>query len=138
MKIFQKEIEIETNGPNDFIDITEEVEKVVEESKINEGILFLNSLHNTACLIIQENDRTIFEDMKNMFERILPLNEKYFHDYEGNLNATAHLKTNLLSQSLSLPIKNGKIVLGTWQRIIFVEFFEKRKRKIFITIIGKL
>jgi secondary thiamine-phosphate synthase enzyme len=136
MKIFQKEIKIETKGPNDFIDITEKIEEIVRELEIKNGVVFLNSLHNTACLIIQENDKTIFEDMKKMFEKILPLNEKYFHDYEGNINATAHLKTNLLSQFLSIPIKNNKLVLGTWQRIIFVEFFEKRERKIFVTIIG--
>jgi secondary thiamine-phosphate synthase enzyme len=137
MKIFQKELKVKTSGPNDFIDITEKIEKIVEESKIKNGVVFLNSLHNTACLIIQENDRTIFEDMKKMFEKILPLNEKYFHDYEGSINATAHLKTNLLSQSLSIPLKNNKLVLGTWQRIIFVEFFEERERSIFVTIIGE-
>jgi secondary thiamine-phosphate synthase enzyme len=137
MKIFQKELKVKTSGPNDFIDITEKIEKIVEESKIKNGVVFLNSLHNTACLIIQENDRTIFEDMKKMFEKFLPLNEKYFHDYEGSINATAHLKTNLLSQSLSIPLKNNKLVLGTWQRIIFVEFFEERERSIFVTIIGE-
>ncbi|MFZ8830234.1 MAG: secondary thiamine-phosphate synthase enzyme YjbQ [Candidatus Aenigmatarchaeota archaeon] len=137
MKVFQKEIKVRTKGANDFIDITKEVEEIVKESKVNNGIAALNSLHNTACLIIQENDETIFEDMRKFFDRILPLNEKYSHSYEGSLNATAHLKSNLLSQSLTLPIKNGKLVLGTWQRIIFVELFEARERKVFVTIIGE-
>jgi secondary thiamine-phosphate synthase enzyme len=113
------------------------VEKKVEKSKIKNGMIFLNSLHNTACLIIQENDETIFEDMKKFFDKILPLNEKYSHSYEGSLNATAHLKSNLLSQSITLPIKNGNLVLGTWQRIIFVELFEPRERTVFVTILGE-
>jgi len=137
MRIYQSEIKIKTKRPYDFIDITEEVEKEVKKSKIDNGIIFLNSLHNTACMIIQENDETIFEDMKKFFDRILPLNKKYSHSYEGSLNATAHLKSNLLSQSLTLPIKDGKIVLGTWQRIIFVELFEPRERTVFITIMGE-
>ena len=137
MKIYQNEIKVGTKKAHEFIDITEHVEKEVKKSKIKNGIAFLNSLHNTACLIIQENDETIFEDMKKLFDKILPLNEKYNHSYEGNLNATAHLKSNLLSQSITIPIKNGSLYLGTWQRIIFVELFEPRVRTVFITIMGE-
>jgi len=137
MRIYQAEIKIKTKDAYDFIDITENVEREVEKSKIKNGIVFLNSLHNTTCLVIQENDETIFEDMKKLFDKILPLNEKYSHSYEGSLNATAHLKSNLLSQSVTIPIKNGKIVLGTWQRIIFIELFESRERTIFVTIFGE-
>ena len=137
MRVYQSEIKIKTKNAYDFIDITENVEKEVEKSKIENGVIFLNSLHNTACLIIQENDETIFEDMKKFFDKILPLNEKYSHSYEGSLNATAHLKSNLLSQSITLPIKNGNLVLGVWQRIIFVELFEPRERTVFVTILGE-
>jgi secondary thiamine-phosphate synthase enzyme len=137
MRVFQREVRIKTKGANDFIDITEKVEEIVKETKVNNGIIVLNSLHNTACLIIQESDETIFEDMKKFFDKILPLNEKYSHSYEGSLNATAHLKSNLLSQSITLPIKNGKLVLGSWQRVIFVELFETRERTVFVTILGE-
>jgi len=137
MRVYQSEIKIKTKNAYDFIDITENGEKEVEKSKIKNGMIFLNSLHNTACLIIQENDETIFEDMKKFFDKILPLNEKYSHSYEGSLNATAHLKSNLLSQSITLPIKNGNLVLGAWQRIIFVELFEPRERTVFVTILGE-
>jgi secondary thiamine-phosphate synthase enzyme len=137
MRVYQSEIKIKTRNVYDFIDINESVEKEVEKSKIKNGMIFLNSLHNTACLIIQENDETIFEDMKKFFDKILPLDEKYSHSYEGSLNATAHLKSNLLSQSITIPIKNGKLVLGAWQRIIFVELFEPRERTVFVTILGE-
>jgi secondary thiamine-phosphate synthase enzyme len=137
MRVYQSEIKIKTRNVYDFIDITKSVEKEVEKSKIKNGMIFLNSLHNTACLIIQENDETIFEDMKKFFDKILPLNEKYSHSYEGSLNATAHLKSNLLSQSITIPIKNGNLVLGTWQRIIFAELFESRERTVFVTILGE-
>jgi len=137
MRVYQNEIKIKTRNVYDFIDITKSVEKEVEKSKIKNGVIFLNSLHNTACLIIQENDETIFDDMKKFFDKILPLNEKYSHSYEGSLNATAHLKSNLLSHSITIPIKNGSLVLGTWQRIIFVELFEPRERRVFVTILGE-
>ena len=64
MNIYQKEIKIETKGLYDFIDITDKVDEIIKESKIKNGILSLFSLHNTACIIIQENDETIFKDIE--------------------------------------------------------------------------
>ena len=64
MKIYQKEIKIETKGPYDFIDITDKVNEIVKESGIKNGIVSLFSLHNTACIIIQDNDETIFKDIE--------------------------------------------------------------------------
>lgn len=137
MRVYQKELKFLTKGYYDILDITEEIKKEVKKSKINNGLIFLFLEHNTAALLIQEYDETIFEDMKNILEKVFPLNGKYKHSHEGNINATAHLKNLILSQNLSIPIKNGEIVLGTWQRIILVELFESRERKVYITIIGE-
>jgi len=137
MKIFQKDIRIRTRAANEFIKITDEVEKVVKESKIKNGMVFVNALHNTAALIIQEYDESIHKDLIKFFEKILPLKEKYFHDYEGNLNATAHIKSNLLKTFLTIPLREGKLLLGTWQNIFFVEMFEARERIVSVTVIGE-
>jgi secondary thiamine-phosphate synthase enzyme len=137
MKMFSKMLEVETKKINDVIDLTEKVQNVVKESRISNGIVFVNSLHNTACVTIQENDPTIHKDMFNLFERILPAKGKYVHSYEGNENATAHQKTNLLHTSVSVPLKDGRLLLGSWQSILFFEFFEARKRKIVVTIFGE-
>ncbi|MEM5766444.1 MAG: secondary thiamine-phosphate synthase enzyme YjbQ [Candidatus Aenigmatarchaeota archaeon] len=137
MKIFQKTIKIKTKGLNEFVKITDEVEKVVKESKIKNGMVFVNALHNTAALIIQEYEQGIHKDLVKFFEKILPLNGKYFHDYEGNINATAHIKSNLLKTFLTIPLKDNKLLLGTWQNIFFVEMFEAREREVSVTIIGE-
>lgn len=137
MKLLRGEISISTSKPHEFVDITDKIESFVRKSKIENGVLFANSLHNTAALIVQENDPSIFEDMKNSLERIFPQNVKYAHGYEGNVNATAHLKNSLMGSSISLPIEGGELRLGTWQRIIFVELFEPRNRKVVVTIIGE-
>lgn len=137
MVLFKKSIAIKTKGINDFVKITEDVEKVVEESKIKNGMVFLNSLHNTAALIIQEDDSTIHKDLINTLEKIVPIKGNYAHDYEGNVNATAHLKTNLLGSEVTIPVDDGKMILGTWQQIFFIEFFEPRNRKVVVTIIGE-
>jgi secondary thiamine-phosphate synthase enzyme len=137
MKIFQKTLVLKTKGINDFIRITDDVQDVVKESKIKNGMVFVNALHNTAALIIQENDSTIHIDLTKILEKIAPIKEKYLHDYEGNENATAHIKSNLLKTFLTVPLKEGKLVLGTWQDIFFVELFESREREVLITIIGE-
>ena len=72
-----------------------------------------------------------------MLERIAPLKGKYEHNYEGNENATAHIKTALFNSNLIVPLDNGRIVLGTWQQIFFIEFFEPRQREIIVTVVGE-
>jgi secondary thiamine-phosphate synthase enzyme len=137
MKIFQKTLFLKSKGMNDFIKITDNLQEAVKESKIKNGMVFVNALHNTAALIIQENDSTIHMDLTKILEKIVPLKEKYFHDYEGNENAAAHIKSNLLKTFLTIPLKEGKLVLGTWQNIFFVELFESREREVLVTIIGE-
>lgn len=137
MGIFRKSMKIETKELNDFINITEDVTNIVKESKIKNGMVFLNSLHNTAALIIQEDDPTIHRDLIATLERIAPLKGNYEHNYEGNKNATAHLKSNLLASNLTIPLENGKLILGTWQQLFFVELFEPRHREVIVTIIGE-
>jgi|YelNatPaOPRAMG01_1025707.scaffolds.fasta_scaffold10284_7 secondary thiamine-phosphate synthase enzyme len=137
MKIFQKTLVLKSKGINDFIKITDNVQDVVKESKIKNGMVFVNTLHNTAALIIQEYDPTIHMDLTKILEKIVPLKEKYSHNYEGNENAAAHIKSNLLKTFLTIPLKEGKLVLGTWQNIFLVELFESREREVLVTIIGE-
>jgi len=137
MKVFQKTIDVKTKGLNDFVLITSQIQKIVDETKISDGMVFANALHNTAALILQEDDPTIHSDLVNILEKEVPMNKKYLHNYESNENATAHLKSNLLGTSVTIPLKNGELVLGTWQDVFLVELFEPRERKIVVTIIGE-
>jgi secondary thiamine-phosphate synthase enzyme len=137
MKVFQKIISVQTKQLNEFIKITDDVKKIVSESKIKNGMVFVNSLHNTAAVIIQENDSTIHRDLINTLGKIVPLKGKYEHDFEGNENATAHIKSNLLGTSVTVPLENNKLLLGTWQDVFFIELFETREREIIVTVIGE-
>jgi len=137
MDVFRKSTKINTKGLNNFINITENIIDVIKQSKIKNGMVFLNSLHNTAALIMQEDDSTIHRDLVNTLEKIVPLKGKYEHNYEGNENAAAHLKTNLLASNLTIPLENGKLVLGIWQQIFFMELFKPREREVVVTIVGE-
>jgi len=137
MRVFQKELKVRTRKLYDFAKITNKTKKLVNESKIKNGIIFINSLHTTTAIILQEDDRTVHEDLIDSLDRLFPENLKYKHNYEGNVNSTAHQKSNFLGNSVSVPLENNGIILGSWQDIFLVELFEPREREIVITIIGE-
>ena len=104
--------------------ITDEVLRNIEEIKnIKTGILHLFIKHTSASLTINEDaDPTVRADFESHFNQIVPENQPYYkHIFEGSDDMPAHLKTSLLDTSLSIPISNGKLVLGTWQGIYLCE-----------------
>jgi len=138
MKFFKETIELDTKKNFQYINITEKVQDIVNKSKVKDGIVFVNCAHNTATVILQEADASIHEDTKEIIEELIPLNRNYRHSYEGNENATSHIKNQLLGNSnLTIPVKNGQLSLGTWQQVFFLELLEPRRREIIITIIGE-
>jgi len=138
MKFYQDTIELKTQRNFQYINITDKVQDIVNKSKIKEGILFVNCAHNTATVILQEADSSIHEDTKEIIEELIPFNRNYRHSYEGNVNATSHIKNQLLGNSnLTIPVKNGELFLGTWQQVFFLELLEPRKREVIITIMGE-
>jgi len=137
MKFYRDVIELKTRGYFQYINITDKVQDIVNKSKIKDGIVFVNASHNTATVIMQEDDSSIHGDTKEIIEDLVPLNRNYRHAYEGNVNATSHIKNQMLGNSnLTVPVKDGKIILGTWQQIFFLELLESRRREVTITIIG--
>lgn len=137
MKFYRDTIELKTQRNFQYINITNKVQDIVNKSKIKEGIVFVNATHNTATVILQEDDSTIHEDTKEIIEKLIPLNREYRHDYEGVINATSHIKNQIIGNSnLTIPVKDGKLLLGTWQNIFFLELLEPRSRRVVVTVIG--
>jgi len=138
MKFYRDYIELSTKGYFQYINITGKIQEIVNKSKIKDGIVFVNAAHNTATVIMQEDDSTIHEDTKEIITELIPMDRDYRHSYEGNVNATSHIKNQMIGNSnLTVPVEDGKLVLGTWQQIFFLELLEPRRRKITITIMGE-
>lgn len=127
------EIEIHTNKEFEIIDITPEIQKIVEESKVQEGIAVVFTKHTTTALIVNENEKRLLTDIKLLLEGIAPRGKGYMHDRIDD-NAHSHLRAILLNPSVTIPIKDGKLELGTWQSILFVELDGPRIRKILVKI----
>lgn len=127
-----------TKGFNDIIDITQKVEDFVKESKIKKGVCFLFVPHSTCALTTIEYEEGLLEDLKRILEKIAPMNEDYEHCKRWqDCNGYAHIRAALLKPSLTLPIEEGKLVLGTWQQIILIDFDNReREREVILKIVS--
>ena len=137
MKVYQDEFEISTSRRTQAIDITRKVEEIVEKSKVKNGICQIFLPHATAGIVLEEAEsgliRDIEEDVKNRF----PKGAGYEHDRIDD-NADSHLASGFIGQSRILPVKDGRIVRGTWQRPLVLEFDGPRSmRRVFIPVIGE-
>ncbi|WP_300370783.1 secondary thiamine-phosphate synthase enzyme YjbQ [Brachyspira sp.] len=128
-------INVKTKTRFDIVDITKEVQKCIDEEKVNSGIAVIFVPHTTAAIGINENaDPDVVFDMKNAFNKLVPQYDNYEH---GEGNSQAHVLSSLVSPSLTVIIENSKIVLGTWQNIYFFEFDGARNRKVYIQVLSK-
>ena len=128
-----KEIAIKTNTQTQILDITAQVQKVVEESGIMEGLCCVFVPHTTAGVTINENaDPSVKQDIVMELNKVIPFNDNYSHS-EGN--SAAHIKASIIGSSVNIPLKNNNLLLGTWQGICFCEFDGPRNRKFYVKII---
>lgn len=135
MKLINSEIIIESFNKIEIVDISSKIEKIVSENNIKEGLISIYSKHSTSAIVINENEFGLVEDFKNYLNKIV-LEDDYEHNHIDN-NARSHIQSFLLGNSISVPIINSKIDLGTWQSIFFVELDGPRSRRtIKINIIG--
>jgi len=128
-----KEITIQTNTQTQILDITAQVQKIVEESGITEGLCCVFVPHTTAGVTINENaDPSVKQDIVKELNKIIPFNDNYSH-LEGN--SAAHIKASIIGSSVNVPVKNNYLLLGTWQGICFCEFDGPRQRHFYVKII---
>jgi len=128
-----KEIAIKTNTRTQILDITAQVQKVVGESRITEGLCCVFVSHTTAGVTINENaDPSVKQDILLELNKIIPFDDNYNHS-EGN--SAAHIKASIIGSSVNIPVKNNYLLLGTWQGIYFCEFDGPRTRKYYVKIV---
>ncbi len=123
-----KQFTIQTSRRNEFIDITAQIQELVEE--VSEGVATVFVPHTTTAITINENaDPAVPRDILKKLEELIPQQDNYSH-MEGN--SDAHIKASLLGSSVRVIIKDGQLLLGTWQAIFFCEFDGPRTRKFYV------
>ena len=127
-------IGINTKSTVEFLDITNEVQRLVQSSSVERGVCYIFVPHTTAAVIVNENaDPSVVQDIASQLDAIIPQHSGYRH---GEGNSPAHIKASLLGNTETLLIESGKLVLGTWQGIFFCEFDGPRSRKLLIKLVS--
>jgi len=132
-----KTIQIKTKGWNDVVDITDKIQAEVKKEKFENGMVSLFVIGSTAFLTTIEADENLYEDLKETLEKLTPYKKDWKHHQTwGDDNGAAHLRASLIGPSLIVPVVNGKLFFGTWQRIVLIDFDTKpRQREIVIFFI---
>ncbi len=125
-----RHFQISTEKKYQLIDITEKIERTIEQIGLRQGRALIFTPHSTAAILLTENEEGLKQDWLNLFKKMVSGTD-FLHDRIDN-NADAHLLSGLIGQGKSLPVENGRLVRGTWQNIFLAEFDGPRIRKIII------
>lgn len=139
MTVETKNFHIHTKGETDILDITPYVSKEIQDSKIRSGIVTVFVSGSTAGITSIEYESGVVQDLKDAIDRMAPRNISYRHDARwGDGNGFAHVRAALLGASFTVPFKDKRMLLGTWQQIVLLDFDNRpRSREILVQVIGE-
>ena len=139
MTVITRNVQIKSKSENEIIDITDQVSKIVEESKIESGAVIVFVVGSTAAITTIEYEPGLQKDFPEMLSRLAPKDIEYAHDnawHDGN--GHSHVRASLIGPSLTVPFNNKGLMLGTWQQIVLLEMDTRpRERKLVLQIIGE-
>jgi secondary thiamine-phosphate synthase enzyme len=137
--VVTSKIMLQTEGNGDTIDITSQIQKEIDAKNIKNGTITIFVSGSTAGLTTIEYEPGVVSDFADMFERIIPKGMKYGHDRAwGDGNGHSHVRASLLGPSLVVPFTDKRLILGTWQQVIFVDFDNRpRTRQVILQIMGE-
>lgn len=140
---YVEEITIQTQERYQILCITDQVEKIILESNVVDGLVLVNPMHITASCYVNDLERGLHQDIMEWLEKIAPYHGKdgvdgpeYQHHRTGEDNGDAHLKRQLMGQQVTMPVQNGRLHLGTWEQIHYAEFDGQRPKRILVKVIG--
>lgn len=147
MKIRRGKIDLESKSQIDFMDITDKVDEIIDDSGIREGQVTVFCPHTTMGVVINHNESMLIQDFMRVLYKLVPVDDQYSHDLfelrnngvnsDGRSNGHSHSKSMLLGSSEVVPISKGKMMLGNKQSMFAVDFDGSRKRDIVVQVLGE-
>ena len=139
MKSKTEYLTFNTNKRCEFININTNVRKIVEESRIMDGLCLVNATHITTSVFVNDNESGLHEDFDIWLEKLAPHSptDQYKHNETGEDNADAHLKRQLMGREVVVAITNGKLDFGPWEQIFYGEFDGRRNKRVLVKVIGE-
>jgi secondary thiamine-phosphate synthase enzyme len=120
-----------------FVNITPEVERVVGESGVQEGMVLVNAMHITASVYINDDEQGLLQDYDRFLERLAPHGDVYRHNETGEDNGDAHIKRQVMGREVVVAITNGRLDFGPWEQIFYGEFDGRRKKRVLVKVVGE-
>lgn len=137
MKSYTKYLLFKTKKRMEFINITEEVNQAIKDSKVKEGLCHVNAMHITSGVYINDAENGLIQDIQEWLEDLAPSRKDYKHHMTGEDNGDAHLKRMIIGHEVTIPITKGKADFGPWEEVYYAEFDGKREKRVVIKIIGE-
>ena len=140
MKATTRYLTMNTPARMELINITGDVEGVVAESGVTEGLCLVNAMHITASVFINDDEPGLHDDFKRWLEQLAPFDAStahYRHNRTGEVNADAHLKRQVMGREVVLAITGGRLDLGPWEQVFYGEFDGRRPKRVLIKVIGE-
>ena len=139
MAIYTGTFNVETRGETDIIDITDHIENILNKSGLNSGTATVFVGGSTAGITTIEFESGLLQDLREAYERLAPRSAYYAHNERwGDGNGFAHIRASMTRQDMSIPFSKKKLILGTWQQIILIDFDNRpRRREITVQVIGE-
>lgn len=137
MKVHTEYLTVHTKKHRDYIHLTPQVDAAVKKSGIKDGMVLVSAMHITAGVYVNDNESGLIEDIDEWLEKLAPFRKDYQHHDTGEDNGDSHLKALLIHHEVIVPITNGKLDLGTWQRIFYAEFDGQRDKRLIFKVMGE-
>ena len=139
MKSLTEYLTFKTKTRRAFVNITQDIEKLVTKSGVKEGLCLVNAMHITASVFINDNESGLHNDYEKWLEELAPHEpiDHYHHNDTGEDNADAHLKRQVMGREVVVAITNGQLDFGPWETIFYGEFDGKRNKRVLVKIIGE-
>jgi secondary thiamine-phosphate synthase enzyme len=126
-----------TKNEHEYVNITDQVERIVEQSGVQEGMVLVSAMHITAGVYVNDAESGLIADIDEWLEKLAPFNINYRHHRTGETNGDAHLKSLLVHHEVIVPITNGKLDFGPWQQIYYAEFDGRRRKRVIVKVMGE-
>ncbi len=137
MKFHTEYLTFNTRKHRAYVHITPQVETIVRSSGIQDGMALVSAMHITAGVYVNDNEEGLIEDIDQWLERVAPFSPNYKHHQTGEDNGDSHLKAILVHHQVIVPVTEGKLLLGTWQRIFYAEFDGQRSKRVVVAVMGE-
>jgi secondary thiamine-phosphate synthase enzyme len=137
MKSHTEYLWFQTTQRREYINITSQIEAIVEQSGVREGMVLVSAMHITAAVYVNDNEIGLIEDIDEWLEGLAPFGKNYRHHRTGEDNGDAHLKNLIMHHQVIVPITKGRLDFGPWQQIFYAEFDGHRRKRVVVKVLGE-